>query len=381
MLIFATIQETDHELIIRDGPDNLNMNIKERISAFVELGEFLEQFSSSNAIKIEHRLNSIFYQEFNNLLDRVSAENLWFTPKHVRFSIKGVCHFLKESNLNKWITVYNISEKSTEIKVAVIMAGNIPMVGFHDMLCVLISGHKFIGKLSSKDNQLLDFIAAMLIHINPEFKELINFQSGQLNNNINFDAIIATGSNNSARYFDAYFSKYPNIIRRNRNSVAVLTGNESSEELSALGNDIFLYFGLGCRNVSKLYLPKGYDLKNLLDHWQSFEPMINHSKYANNYDYQRSLFLMNKKDHYDNGFLLLHENEGIASPIGVVYYEFYSELKDLENKLSLESKLIQCIVSSYVDNAIPFGKAQVPQLWDYADDVDTMQFLINLKEN
>lgn len=357
------------------------MNIKERISAFVELGEFLNQFSSSNTIKIENRLNSKFFSDFEILLERVSSENLWFTPEHVRSSIKGICHFLKGSNLTKWINAYKISENNTGIKVAVIMAGNIPMVGFHDMLCVLISGHKFIGKLSSKDNQLLDFVSKILIEVNPEFKELIQFQSGQLNNNFSFDAIIATGSNNSARYFDAYFSKYPNIIRRNRNSVAVITGNESSEELNALGDDIFLYFGLGCRNVSKLYIPSGYDLKKLFHNWQSFESHIHHSKYANNYDYQRSLLLMNKIDHYDNGFLLLQENENIASPIGVVYYEFYSELNDIEKKLKLESEHIQCIVGSELNNAIPLGKAQEPQLWDYADNVDTMQFLTNLKEN
>ena len=357
------------------------MNIKERVSALIELGEFLSQFSSSDTIKVEHRLNSIFFENFENLLERVSAENLWFTPEHVRSSVKGICHFLKESNLTKWINTYSISENNTGIKVAVIMAGNIPMVGFHDMLCVLISGHKFIGKLSSKDNHLLDFVAKILVEINSEFKDLIQFQSGQLNNSNSFDAIIATGSNNSARYFDAYFSKYPNIIRRNRNSVAIITGNESSEELKALGNDIFLYFGLGCRNVSKLYLPYGYDLKKLFSNWQTFEPLINHSKYANNYDYQRSLLLMNKIDHYDNGFLLLQENENIASPIGVVYYEFYSELIDIETKLKLESENIQCIVGSKFANAVDFGKAQEPQLWDYADNVDTMQFLTKLEED
>jgi hypothetical protein len=357
------------------------MNIKERISAFIELGTFLEQFSKTDNIVSNHPLNPIFYTDFENLLSRVSAENLWFTPKHVKSSIEGVCHFLKEKNISKWLNSYQVSDKSTQLKVAVILAGNIPMVGFHDMLCVVISGHTFVGKLSSKDNQLLNFIAKILSHINPEFSQLIQFQTEQLNSKSSFDAIIATGSNNSARYFDAYFSKYPNIIRRNRNSVAVISGNESSEELMALGNDIFLYFGLGCRNVSKLYLPKGYNLTKLFDHWQSFSFITDHSKYANNYDYQRSLLLMNRIDHYDNGFLLLKESNEIASPVGIVYYEYYSELNDLESNLKDKSSLIQCIVSSCIKNSVLFGQAQHPQLWDYADNVDTMQFLSTLKNN
>jgi hypothetical protein len=354
------------------------MNIKERIDAFVDLGKFLQQFTDNNSIKIEHKLNSHFYEDFKDLLDRVSLENFWFTKDHVNASIKGICHLLNELNINKWLKEYHISKENTNIKVAVIMAGNIPMVGFHDMLCVLMAGHTFIGKLSSKDNQLLDFIAKLLICLNSKFEKLINFQTEQLNSQNTFDAIIATGSNNSARYFDAYFSKYPNILRRNRNSVAVISGNETEEEINALGSDIFLYFGLGCRNVSKLYLPKNYDLTNLFKHWENYKSVIDHSKYANNYDYQRSLLLMNKVQHFDNGFLLLHENQGIASPIGVVYFEYYSELKDIQHKLSPNSELIQCVVGSSLDHAIPFGKAQEPQLWDYADNVDTMQFLTNL---
>ncbi|WP_421920374.1 acyl-CoA reductase [Marinifilum sp.] len=355
------------------------MNISERIKAFVELGEFLEQFSEAESLKKENCLNDLFYEDFNVLLAKVSVENLWFTPKHVRASISGICHFLNQSNIEEWLKSYDTAGESTGIKVAVIMAGNIPMVGFHDMMCVLLCGHTFIGKLSSKDNQLLDFIAKLLIHINPEFEILIQFNIGQLNNSIGFDALIATGSNNSARYFDAYFSRYPNIIRKNRNAVAVISGKESSEEIHALGDDIFMYFGLGCRNVSKLYLPEGYDVKQLFEHWTGFAFAIDHSKYANNYEYQRSLLLMNKINHFDNGFLLLTENKDIASPVGVVYYEFYSELNDIELKLKQDSDKIQCIVGTVLSKAIPFGKAQTPQLWEYADDVDTMHFLTKIK--
>ncbi|NOU61196.1 acyl-CoA reductase [Marinifilum caeruleilacunae] len=354
------------------------MNIQERIKAFVELGSFLEQFTDGKQEPASHRLNDQYHQEFTELLARVSSENLWFTPEHVQASIKGICFFLRESNINKWLKSYKLSDKSTNTKVAVIMAGNIPMVGFHDMLSVLMAGHTFIGKLSTKDNKLLDFIAKLLISLQPEFEKLIRFEVGQLNASNGFDAIIATGSNNSARYFDAYFSKYPNIIRRNRNSVALISGNESEKEIKALGNDIFLYFGLGCRNVSKLYIPENYDITQLFKHWEVYQSVIDHSKYANNYDYQRSLLLMNKIHHFDNGFLLLQENSAIASPVGVVYYEYYSELQDIKQKLKTDSELIQCVVASDFESAIPFGKAQEPQLWDYADNVDTMQFLTRL---
>jgi hypothetical protein len=355
------------------------MNKSERISAFIELGNFLSQFSSEDAKPNDHRLNSAYYGDFEALLTRVSNENLWFTPLHVHESINGICNFLQEQNLNEWINRYSISDQNTQLKVAIIMAGNIPMVGFHDMLSVLITGHSFIGKLSSKDNQLLNFVSKLLIEINSEFEELITFQSERLSGENKFDAIIATGSNNSARYFEAYFKKYDHIIRRNRNSVAVLFGDETDEELEALGRDVFLYFGLGCRNVSKLYIPKGYNLVHLLDCWKNYSFVNNHNKYANNYDYQRSMFLMNRIHHLDTGFVLLNENTEIASPIGVVNYEYYSEINELENNLKTNSELIQCIVGMKIPNAIPFGKAQEPELWDYADNVDTMEFLSQLK--
>jgi hypothetical protein len=356
-----------------------SMNKSKRIKAFVELGNFLSQFSSENTKQTENPLNALYYENFKSLLSKVSLENRWFTPLHVHASIHGICSFLKEEKLTKWMARYPISDENTGIKVAVIMAGNIPMVGFHDLLCVLISGHRFIGKLSSKDNQLLNFVAQLLIAINPEFESLIHFQSERLSGENKFDAIIATGSNNSARYFEAYFSKYDHIIRRNRNSLAVLSGKEGDEELKALGKDVFMYFGLGCRNVSKLYLPKNYNIPHLLDCWNDYSFVKTHNKYMNNYDYQRSLLLMNRIEHLDNGFLLLRENQEISSPIGVVNYEYYSEINDLKIKLNTNSDLIQCIVSTEVKNAIPFGKTQEPELWDYADDVDSMEFLSQLK--
>ncbi len=356
------------------------MQIQKRVEAFVTLAEFLSQFKTAEAEKNNSRLNEEFYVDFQQLLTAVSQENLWFTKASVHTAIAGICKMLQPEKLQQWLQKYEVSDASTGIRIAVIMAGNIPMVGFHDMLCVLLAGHTFIGKLSSKDNQLLDFIAGMLTAINPEFETLIQFSHARLGGSNNFDAVIATGSNNSARYFDAYFSKYPNIIRRNRNSAAVLSGNETNEQLRDLGKDVFQYFGLGCRNVSKLYLPKGYDITNLLDQWKCFEYLADHSKYANNYDYQRSILLMNSTPHFDNGFVLLQESTQLSSPIGVLYYEYYTDKKLLESRLQLLSENIQCIVREDSTDYVAFGKAQEPELWDYADGVDTMQFLTQLKK-
>ena len=353
------------------------MNTLQRIEAFVSLGQFLKQFSTDELGNTNHPLNEQFYSEFADLIEHSYVENAWFTPSHVRASIAGICTFLDKEKLNKWLANYAISDENTGIRVAVIMAGNIPMVGFHDMLSVLISGHHFIGKLSSKDNRLLDFIARLLGEIQPEFNSLITFKNERLDGKQDFDAIIATGSNNSARYFEAYFGKYPNIIRRNRNSVALLTGKETEEELHNLGQDVFLYFGLGCRNVSKLYVPENYDITKLLDTWQDYAPAVDHNKYTNNHDYQRSLYLMNAVKHYDNGFLLLKEDIAIASPIAVLFYEHYKDIEQVKIKLTENKENIQCIVGQ-MDDTIPFGKAQQPGLNDYADKVDTMAFLSQL---
>lgn len=354
------------------------MNTLQRIEAFVSLGEFLKQFSTDEISNTNHPLNEQFHSEFAHLIEHSHIENAWFTPAHVRTSVAGICSFFDRKKLTNWLQNYAVSDENTGIRVAVIMAGNIPMVGFHDMLSVLISGHQFIGKLSSKDNRLLNFIARLLGEIQPEFKSLISFRNERMNGKQDFDAIIATGSNNSARYFEAYFSKYPHIIRRNRNSVALLTGKESKEELHKLGQDVFLYFGLGCRNVSKLYVPENYDVTQILDAWQDYAPAMDHNKYANNHDYQRSLYLMNAVKHYDNGFLLLKEDAATASPIAVLYYEHYRDIEQLKNNLSENKDNIQCIVGQLDTDTIPFGKAQQPDLNDYADNVDTMAFLSQL---
>jgi hypothetical protein len=249
------------------------------------------------------------------------------------------------------------------------MAGNIPLVGFHDFLSTLISGNKIIAKTSSKDAELIIYISGVLCKINPEFGDFITFTEKTLTG---FDAIIATGSNNSSRYFEYYFGKYPNIIRKNRNSVAIIAGDESAEELSELGKDIFSYFGLGCRNVSKLWLPAGYELTELTRHWEQFSDLVHHNGYANNYDFNKAVYIVNKNKFHDTGFLLLREEAAIASPVSVLHYEYYNSEYTVKQQTEMLSEKIQCIVGK---NHVPFGMAQSPQLWDYADGIDTLEFL------
>ncbi len=357
------------------------MDLNTRIKAFVELGQFMAQFSSKESVVAENRLNEKFYTDFEELIKDVKVHNPWFTEDNVRNAIASISEMLKEENLVEWVSSYisEINKREKINTVAVIMAGNIPLVGFHDMLCVLISGNKFLGKLSSDDKLLMPFIANILIDIEAEFVNLIEFTDSQIKT---MDAVIATGSNNSARYFEYYFGKYPHIIRKNRNSVAILLGSETEEDLMKLGRDIFQYFGLGCRNVAKLFVPANYNFDIFYESIYEFQDIVSHNKYANNYEYNRTVYLMkNDPSLLDNNFLLLKQDETYSSPIGVLYYEFYETIAELNKKLESEKEQIQCVVSNSVDiiDAVPFGKAQCPALSDYADGVDTMKFLAGLK--
>jgi hypothetical protein len=246
-------------------------------------------------------------------------------------------------------------------------------VGFHDFLTVLISGSRLIAKTSSKDPGLIAFIADLLKEINPGFTNKILITDGLMKG---FDSVIATGSNNSSRYFEYYFGRYPHIIRKNRNSVAVIEGSETDTELKNLGTDVFSYFGLGCRNVSKIFIPEGYNLSGLIENWQEFEYLINHNKYSNNYDFNKAVYLVNKESFMDTGYLLLKESGEIPSPVAVLYYEYYKSLSGVFSKIEAMSEKIQCVVSRDIT---PFGTAQSPHLWDYADGIDTIEFL--LKKN
>jgi hypothetical protein len=335
------------------------MTHNQRIAAFVALGNHLKNISEDT---------------FQSLAESARLENPWFTEDNVRLSLNAIIQYTSHEKLAQWTSGYALEPKQYKT-VAVVMAGNIPLVGFHDFLSVLISGHAVQLKLSSKDSKLINYIIKHLVWLEPAFEKLITIQDGRIEN---FDAVIATGSDNSSRYFNYYFKKYPHIIRQNRTSCAILTGNETVEQLQHLGVDIFSYFGLGCRNISKIFIPKEYDLTMLLPHWEKFNTIINHHKYCNNYDYQKSILLVNRIPFLDNGFLILQETEKLVSPISVLYYERYTSHDDLMNILKNHEQKTQCIVGNVEPAKVDFGNAQFPELWDYADQIDTLAFLAKL---
>jgi len=352
------------------------MLLEDRIKSFVKLGHLFNQLDSlkNKLITGDSKFND-FIEAFNMQLNRAHEFNGWFTKKNVLHAFRTWSNTLSEENLNKWTKTYNLNSSSKKT-VALITAGNIPLVGFHDFLTVLISGHRVLVKQSSNDKYFLPLIAKFLEFTNPKFKEYIAFTDNELNG---FDAVIATGSNNTSRYFDYYFGKYPHIIRKNRNSVAILTGNETEDELSKLADDIFIYFGLGCRSVSKLVVPKNYDFDKLFKAVFKFKDLINYVKYQHNYDYNKAIYLMSNFKLLENGFLILKEDQSYSSPIATLFYEYYDDLNKLKNKLSKDKDAIQCIVSnSNISNSIQFGNTQQPQLWDYADGVNTLEFLTSL---
>tara|TARA_B100001109_G_scaffold255875_1_gene261961 strand:- start:2828 stop:3865 length:1038 start_codon:yes stop_codon:yes gene_type:complete len=303
------------------------------------------------------------------LIDRLRHENSWFTRTSVEFALKSWSSALQKVKLEKWLSNYNLTTPSK--KVGVIMAGNIPLVGLHDAISVLVAGHQLHAKLSSKDKTLMGFVLQVLASQSEAWKNQI-VVGDRLND---IEMLIATGSDNSARYFEYYFKDIKKIIRKNRTSVAILNGNESQEELDGLADDIFIHFGLGCRNITKVYLPESYDKDLLFGAFFKYKEYAEHNAYANNYDYNKAVYLLNNIDLVENGFLLLKEDQGIHSPVGVLFYEYYTDLKDLKNQLDQHKEEIQARVGH--DFEVPFGKSQSPQLWDYADGVDTMEFLTN----
>ncbi len=355
------------------------------ITAFTLLGKFLRQFPEGSGsqsgpdIPELEKLNTLFFKEFSEILELEPVLNPWFTREFLMKALKGIVCMLEEEVLQAWLKPYAIKDVASEaqLTVGLVMAGNIPLVGFHDMMSVLASGHKVLAKPSSKDDRLIRKVAEILSAIDPALGIRITLTEEKLSG---LDAVIATGSNNSARYFEYYFRNIPHIIRKNRNGVAVLTGDESVEELAALGEDIFTYFGMGCRNVTKLYIPEAYDLKVLLGVLDRFQALYQHHKYGNNVDYYRTMYLMNQDPILDNGILLLKEDPSIASPVGVVFYERYSEIDLVQQELDLHHEEIQCIVSLSPDikNSILPGSTQEPMPWDYADGVDTIRFLMEL---
>lgn len=331
------------------------MNLQQR----VEILQQLQQYISSTD------------EGWQNIQEKALRQNGWFTPEFTQLAAQTISsQFLEPEKLRQWISHYHLDDNIHPKTVGIVMAGNIPLVGFHDFLCVFISGHKQIIKLSGKDDVLLKHLVEKMTEWNPTMAAHVSFASMLKD----CDAYIATGSNNSARYFEYYFGRYPSVIRKNRTSVAILTGKETTEELLLLADDIMQYFGLGCRNITHIYTPKDYDFIPLLHALKKYSWMFDHHKYRNNYDYQLAIYLMNNMYYMTNDCIVLVEHSNHFSPIGTLHYSFYEQLDDLLLQLQGNEE-IQAIVGA---KGLPFGQAQKPSLMDYADGVDIMAFLLGL---
>jgi hypothetical protein len=332
------------------------MNLQKRIDLLIRLGEYI----------FENK------EPWQKAREEAGWANNWFTPEFIDLAAGNIVQqFLQPAKLQAFAEAYAISAEINNPKtVGLVMAGNILLVGFHDWLCIFLSGHRAFIKTSSRDDILINHLLDQLYAWSPESRDQSCF-CGMLKG---ADAYIATGSNNSARYFEYYFNKYPHIIRRNRTSVAIITGNESADDLEKLADDVHLYFGLGCRNATKVYFPAGYDFVPLLTSFKKYAYFIDHHKYKNNYDYQLAIHLLNHKYYMTNGTMLMSENNSIFSPISQLNYEYYSDRETLLRSLA-ENPDIQCIIG---EGFVPFGLSQSPSLWDYADGVDTMKFLLQL---
>lgn len=344
------------------------MEQKQRISAFVQLGEKLSQFLQKPTI---FDVEDNDFKPLANACLRSSQKNGWFTEDEIRRAIQGIVFLLESEKLESWTKSYDFSSTAAKT-IATIFAGNIPAVGFHDWLSVLISGNKVLAKLSSQDEYLIPAFSDILIEIEPRFSDFIEFAKTKMEN---IDAFIGTGSNNSARYFKYYFGKYPHIIRKNRSSVAIVKNDISKEDLSEMGKDLFYYYGLGCRNVTKIYFEKGFQLNRFFEAIIDFGYVIDNNKYGNNYIYNKTLFLMNSEKILDNNFVILRPGPELNSQVGVINYEFFENEDNLRSELKSQETQIQAIIST---KDIGFGKAQTPYLTDYADGINTLNFLANL---
>jgi hypothetical protein len=340
------------------------------IKAFAQLGKLMTHLGEVHQWEnFECGVTEVEYETLLRVINKQFVLNGWFTKENVFQSLSSLGRQLTYDKLQDWIQPYHLSENIKPKRIAIIMAGNIPLVGFHDFLSVLITGNTAICKLSSDDKTLLPALAFHLIEFEPSLKEHIVFTDGRLGQ---FDAIIATGSDNSIQHFEQYFGHLPHIFRKNRTSIAVLTGNETNKELASLGKDIFDYFGLGCRNIAHLLVPKDYNFATFFESIVDFHPIINHHKYANNYDYNKAVYLMNKANLLDNNFVLLRETDELFSPLAMIHHHSYENHQEINNYLESNKEKIQVIIGK---NYTAFGQAQCPMLNDYADGVDTIQWL------
>ena len=339
--------------------------------ALLKLGQLLrEDFSH---LENDQQESQSLQDELETVLQTAYGQNPWFTRESSLQALEYWGEMLQTEFLDRWMAPYRAPSK-VPLSVALILAGNIPLVGFHDVLSVLLTGNRAIVKCASSDQVLLPYLVRKLEEFDPELSGRVSFNDGKLSS---FDAVIATGSNNTSRYFEYYFSKKPHIIRKNRHGAAVLTGRETADDLRGLASDIFLYFGMGCRSVSKLFVPEGFDFDPVFESFYEYKHLIDHQKYANNYDYNKAVFLMSGSRMLDNGFLLLKEDASFGSPIGTLFYETYTSVDSLKKRLEAVGESMQCVVAGpWMEGAIPFGSAQHPALWDYADGVDTVDFLL-----
>ena len=347
------------------------MNLNDRIELVSELGQFFKKYLDTNY----DNTNDDKLIAFEKTIQQGKLNNPWFTDQNMKVNLSYWAEKLNKYDLTQWMNNYdtmNVSSKS----VAIIMAGNIPRVGFHDFLSVFLCGHNSIIKLSSNDKHILPFLTNLMISINNELSKKIIYIEGKLQG---YDAVIATGSNNTSRYFEYYFKNKKSIIRKNRNSIAVLDGSENEDDLSLLGDDIFTYFGLGCRSISKLYVPENYCFDLFFNSIFKWNDLINSHKYANNYDYNKAIYLMSEYKFFDNGFFMVKKGSELYSPISTINYEFYNDISTLKQKIKADDKDIQCIVSNTeIENKINFGETQKPSLSQYADNIDVVEFLLTI---
>ena len=330
------------------------MRITERIHAFVQLGKYLENVSD----KLESQMK------------QAALKNPWFTHRNSMQALDAWARLLSFKKLQNWLDAYSLSDCLTDKKILIVMAGNIPLVGFHDLLCVLISGHKAVIKTSRSDDVLLPALIQKLCELEPLYRNQIHYIEDVKDHS--FDGVIATGSDNSAQYFEYYFKDSKRIIRKNRRSIAVLDGSETEKQLEGFSKDVFSYFGLGCRSVSTVFIPKGYDLDLLFSAFFPFKDLIYHKKYANNYDYNKAIYLMGNHKITENGFILLKEQLSLHSPVAVLYYNYYNSRDEVVEFISQHKHQLQCVISS---KDTPFGQSQSPLISEYADGVDTLDFL------
>jgi len=341
------------------------MNTENQVLGLIKLSGYIKAFLAKKPE--DHNEDD---SDIELLLKRSEIENPWFTIDNQKFALQQWTDLLTEENIKNWLGNYSISKISK--RVGLILAGNIPLVGFHDVMSVVLSNHIPVIKLSSKDKYMIPFL---LKKWNEFSNENVAFEFVEKLEN--FDAVIATGSNNTARYLEYYFKNHLNIIRKNRTSVAVLKGDETHEELQLLAKDIFQYFGLGCRNVTRIFIPQDFVIDRLFESFIGFQDIINHNKYANNYDYNRAVYLLNQDKFWDNNFVMLKEDDKLFSPLSVINFSRYESLDDVKTFIAENEENIQCVVAKkeLELNAIPFGEAQNPGLDTYADNVDTMKFL------